>query len=261
MVSTLGLKIMNYPQASNEHVEFFHEHGYLVVKDAIDLREIQLLDEACQEILRRKEELANDWAWEKGRTKEQRSFKIVQANPGNVVPNITELEFRRWTAAFASCLLGQPVAFWYDQYLAKPPLDGAETYWHQDEGYWGRNLDDKGITCWMPFHDVDETNGCMHFIDHGHRDGILIHTRPDHIKSDLLVCKPDASRTVICPIKCGDVTFHHGKTPHMTTPNLSNQWRQAITTHMSAQGATFGNFYPWYAGVNQRKPDKQLDAK
>jgi hypothetical protein len=29
------------------------------------------------------------------------------------------------------------------------------TYWHQDEAYWGRNLCDRGITCWMPLQDVD----------------------------------------------------------------------------------------------------------
>ena len=69
--------------------------------------------------------------------------------------------------------MGCPLEFWYDQFLAKPPQKGAATLWHQDEGYWGRNLDDLGITCWMPFHDVDERNGCMHFIDGGHRDGVL----------------------------------------------------------------------------------------
>ena len=59
----------------------------------------------------------------------------------------------------------RPVEFWYDQFLAEPPGYGASTLWHQHEGYWGRNLDDLGITCWMPFHDVDPSNGCMHFID------------------------------------------------------------------------------------------------
>ena len=82
------------------------------------------------------------------------------------------------------------VEFWYDQFLAKPPQRSAATRWHQDEGYWGRALDDRGITCWMPFHDVDERNGCMHFIDGGHRDGVLIHERPPEMQSDLLVLPP-----------------------------------------------------------------------
>ena len=39
----------------------------------------------------------------------------------------------------------------------------------------------------------------MHFIDGGHRDGVLEHRQPDDIQSDLLYCEPDESRTVACP--------------------------------------------------------------
>ena len=107
--------------------------------------------------------------------------------------------------------MGRPLEFWYDQFLAKPPQKSAPTLWHQDEGYWGRNLDDLGITCWMPFHDVDERNGCMHFIDGGHRDGVLEHRQPENVQSDLLFCEPDESRAVACPIARGGVTFHHSQ--------------------------------------------------
>lgn len=242
---------MSYPQATRQQINFFRTHGYIVVKDAIDQAEIDYLDETCQEIIHRKGELAKDWAWEKGKSRDERDFKIVQAMPEKVMPDVATKKYCRWAIEFASKLLGQSVGYWYGQYLAKPPKDGAETYWHQDEGYWGRNLDDIGLTCWLPFHDVDTSNGCMHFIDKGHTEGVMEHFRPDHVKSDLLYCNPDRSRTVVCPIEKGDVTFHHGKTPHMTTANSSDRWRKAITTHMSVDGATFGDFYPWYIKVRQ----------
>ena len=38
---------------------------------------------------------------------------------------------------------------------ASRPARASPTYWHQDEAYWGRNLDDKGITGWIPLQDVD----------------------------------------------------------------------------------------------------------
>src|SRR5437763_5670544 len=138
------------------------------------------------------------------------------------------------------------------QFLGKPPAVSVETYWHQDEAYWGRNLDDKGITCWMPLHDVDERNGCMHFVDGGHHDGVLAHRQPENVQSDLLFCEPDVSRTVACPIRLGDVTFHHSKTPHMTTANTSDQWRLAVTQHMQApDSGGEGDHYPWKVYVNQ----------
>jgi ectoine hydroxylase-related dioxygenase (phytanoyl-CoA dioxygenase family) len=243
---------VSYPKADASQLEFFEEHGWLVLEDVIDPADLAELASRCEVILHKKHKLAFDWAWEKGKSKEEREFKIVQGSPTLVWPGIAQAPFRLWALEFGSALMRRDVEFWYDQYLAKPPHDGAPTYWHQDEGYWGRNLDERGITCWIPLHDVDEKNGCMHFIDRGHRDGILRHRQPEHIQSDLLFCEPDASRTVACPIRAGSATFHHGKTPHMTPANQSDAWRRAVTTHMRVQGSLGeGDHYPWKVYVNQ----------
>jgi hypothetical protein len=241
-----------YPQVTEADRRTFAEHGWIVVADAIDPADLGELEAHCQEILDKKEIMAFDWAWEEGRSAAEREFRIVQSSPTLFWPEINQSAFRTWATEFASGLLGQPVEFWYDQFLAKPPQRGATTYWHQDEAYWGRNLDEKGITCWMPFHDVDESNGCMHFIDGGHLDGVLEHRQPEGIKSDLLACAPDESRMVSCPIAVGSVTFHHGKTPHMTTPNSTDSWRRILTQHFQAVGSEGeGDHYPWKVYVNQ----------
>lgn len=243
---------MPYPQAAPQDIDFFNDHGFLVVEDAIDPNDLEALKARCAEILSNKESLAFDWAWEKDTPREARAFKIVQSSPTRLWPELGDSTFRHWAIEFASALMGRPLEFWYDQFLAKPPNNEAPTYWHQDEGYWGRNLDDRGITCWMPFHDVDASNGCMHFIDGGHKDGILEHKQPPHIQSDLLYCEPDEARTVPCPIKLGSVTFHHGKTPHMTPANTTGQWRQILTQHLRVIGTVGeGNHYPWKVYVNQ----------
>ena len=243
---------MENREATASEIAFFGEHGWLVVEDAVEPAEIAEAAERMEVILRKKHKLAYDWAWEKGRSKEEREFKIVQGSPSMVWPEIKHARFRLWMIEFASRLMNARIEFWYDQFLAKPPRDGAPTYWHQDEGYWGRNLLDRGITCWMPLHDVDQRNGCMHFIDRGHRDGVLVHRQPGHIQSDLLYCEPDLARMVACPLRAGSVTFHHGKTPHMTPANLSDEWRRAVTTHMRVTGALGeGDHYPWKVYVNQ----------
>src|SRR5204862_7991436 len=186
------------------------------------------LEECCEEIIRRKDELEVDCAWQKGEARDGRDFKILQSIPTRHFPEINDSRFRAWRIEFPSALMRRPVEFWYDQFLAKAPGKNAPTPWHQDEGYWGRNLDDAGITCWMPFHDVGEENGCMRFVDGGHRDGVLEHRQPDNVQSDLLYCSPDESRAVTCPVRRGTVTFHHSKTPHMTTPNRTDQWRKIL---------------------------------
>jgi len=241
-----------YPQATERDIEFFGEHGYLVVENAVDPADLDVLAGRCEEILDHRETLAFDWAWERGTPREARAFRIVQSSPTRLWPELNESRFRQWAIDFAGALMGRPLEFWYDQFLAKPPHNDTPTYWHQDEGYWGRNLFERGITCWMPFHDVDVENGCMHFIDGGHRIGILTHRQPENVASDLLYCEPDETRAVACPLRLGGVTFHHGKTPHMTPANSSDHWRRILTQHLRVVGSEGeGDHYPWKVYVNQ----------
>ena len=251
----------HFPQASSEHIAFFREHGWLVVEDAIPQGDLDELEERCEIIIREKDRLANDWAWSDKEDIKERSFRIIQSSPSFVWKEIKEAAYRQWLLKFGSDLLGLELSFWYDQFLAKPAGKSAPTYWHQDEGYWGRNLDDKGITCWIPLQDVDAVNGCMQFIDRGHLDGVLPHHLVEGVQSDLLTCDVDESRRVICPIRRGDVTFHHSKTPHMTNANTSKTWRKAVTNHMQQVGAGGeGDHYPWKVLVNQRTGERIVPA-
>ena len=196
-------------------------------------------------------------AWSKDEAREDRSFRIVQSSPSFVWKDIKEQPYRLWLIRFGNALMGMELSYWYDQFLAKPPGRSVPTYWHQDEGYWGSNLWDKGVTGWIPLQDVDAGNGCMHFIDRGHKDGVLPHHLVEGMQSDLLTCDVDESRTVVCPISRGDVTFHHSKTPHMTTANTSKGWRKAVTNHMQEVGAGGeGDHYPWKVYVNQRTGER-----
>jgi ectoine hydroxylase-related dioxygenase (phytanoyl-CoA dioxygenase family) len=243
---------MPYPTATDADVAFFHEHGWITVADAVDPADLATLEERCEQIIENKESMAFDWAWEKGKSRDERDFRILQSSPSVFWPDFAEAPFRVWAEEFASALMGTRLEFWYDQFLAKPPQKSVATRWHQDEGYWGRLLDGRGITCWMPFHDVDPSNGCMHFIDGGHHDGVLEHENPADVQSDLLACEPDESRAVAVPVKLGGVTFHHSKTPHMTTANSTDRWRKILTQHLKAEGVEGeGDHYPWKVIVNQ----------
>jgi ectoine hydroxylase-related dioxygenase (phytanoyl-CoA dioxygenase family) len=247
---------MSYPVADEDAVASFREHGFLVVENAVPQEDLDELERYMDMIVDDPEKyLSFDWAWSEDEARESRSFRIIQAGPQLAWPEIDDAAFRKWAVGYGSSLLGKPVEFWYSQFLAKPPDRSVPTYWHQDEGYWGRNLDDKGITCWFPLQDVDATNGCMHFIDGGHKDGVLEHKVVDGVKSDLLTCehKVDEARTVACPIARGSVTFHHSATPHMTTANTGDTYRKALTQHMQTPDAGGeGDHYTWKLWVDQR---------
>jgi phytanoyl-CoA hydroxylase len=244
---------MPYPDASPAQVAAFAEHGFLVVRGALPRGELDEIERHCDLLLDDKPRYAKDWAWAEGEALGQRSFRIVQSSLGKVWPRIEAQAFRHWVVRFGSALMGMPMEFWYDQFLGKPPGASAPTRWHQDEGYWGGNLRDKGITGWIPLQDVEVIDGCMQFIDRGHRDGILAHRRVPGVQSDLLECDVDESRTVACPMARGDVVFHHSKTPHMSGANEGTRWRKAVTNHLQAVGAGGeGDPYPWRVKVAQR---------
>lgn len=247
-----------YPDADAAQIGFFREHGYLVVRQALPPPALDELESYCDILIAQKNELANDWAWSQGESRENRSFRIVQSSPSKVWADIADQPYRRWLERFSSQLMALDMAFWYDQFLGKPPGHGAATEWHQDEGYWGRNLEDRGITGWIPLQAVDVVNGCMHFIDGGHRLGILPHKLVEGVQSDLLTCEVDETRTVVCPMQRGDVAFHHSKTPHMSTPNAGPAWRKAVTNHLQQRGAGGeGGHYPWRVKVNQRTGERK----
>ena len=97
----------------------------------------------------------------------------------------------------------------------------------------------------------------MHFVRGGHKR-LLQHRNPPEMASDLLVCEiPQDAEVVVCPIEAGTVTFHHSKTPHMTTGNSSERWRLVLTQHFrnpACKDLPEDN-YPWRVHVKQRAID------
>ena len=100
----------------------------------------------CEEIIERQGD-----AWpstgrgRRARTKDEREFKILQSSPTLFWPELNDEPFRTWAVEFASALMRRPA-----RVLVRPvPRQAAgrracRRCWHQDEGYWGRNLDDRG---------------------------------------------------------------------------------------------------------------------
>ena len=123
---------MRYRSATAADIEFFDEHGWIVVEDVIDPDDLVRLQERCDEIVANKETMAFDWAWAAGQDRSEREFRILQASPSWRSHEFDDAPFRTWAIEFASALTGFPTEFWYDQFLAKPAGTSVPTNWHQD---------------------------------------------------------------------------------------------------------------------------------
>jgi hypothetical protein len=126
---------------------------------------------------------------------------------------------------------------WHDQIQYKPPEIGGVNMWHQDAPYWPIIAPMTEVTAWVALDDADESNGCMSMVPGSHLWGNTIdflHTlesyeaMPDQYEGREI-------RIVRCPVKKGEVHFHHALTWHGSHANTSGRPRRAIALHYMTQ--------------------------
>jgi ectoine hydroxylase-related dioxygenase (phytanoyl-CoA dioxygenase family) len=105
--------------------------------------------------------------------------------------------------------------------------------WHQDAPYWPVLTPMKQVSAWVALDDVDEGNGCMSMVPGSHLWGnniAFLHTlkkfedMPGQFQEHRLTVKT-------CPVKRGEVHFHHALTWHGSNVNTSGRKRRAIALH------------------------------
>ncbi|MEZ5274771.1 MAG: phytanoyl-CoA dioxygenase family protein [Opitutaceae bacterium] len=131
-------------------------------------------------------------------------------------------------AAVATTLAGVPLRLWHDQILIKKPHNNAPTEFHQDQPYWPHANSPHPISAWIALVDVPVERGCMTFIPRAQSRTDLPAQNLGDSRSLFTIC-PDLEwePRVILPLKAGDCTFHHGRCPHMATPNFTDDPRVA----------------------------------
>ena len=144
----------------------------------------------------------------------------------------------------------------FDMLIYKEPGQIAETPWHQDFSYSQMPYAPAGVAIpadefvqfWLALDDVDEDNGCMHFVPGVHRRPMLEHHiaggEPDYSQRLLAIRDPganlDLASAVACPLKAGGATVHNYGTPHFTSGNqTSDRPRRAYIFNFASrrQGA------------------------
>lgn len=137
------------------------------------------------------------------------------------------------TQAIAQLTGATELRIWHDQIQYKPPEIGGQTDWHQDAPLWPIIAPMTEVTAWVALDDADESNGCMSMVPGSHTWG-------DH--QDFLRTLDDYNampaeyqghpvRVVRCPVKKGEVHFHHALTWHGSHRNTSGRPRRAVALH------------------------------
>ena len=121
-----------------------------------------------------------------------------------------------------------------NQYFCKPP-NYKMTSAHQDNAYFDSNEDI--FTFWIPLQDVDLINSCMFYVPKSNLEGLLPHkvigtnvrTRTGKTGYSLYSDYYKNNQFVKVPMTKGQVLVHDKNTMHFSSPNLSDEYRIAIT--------------------------------
>lgn len=122
-----------------------------------------------------------------------------------------------------------------NQYFCKPP-NYKMTSAHQDNAYFDSK--DKVYTFWIPLQDVDILNSCMFYVPGSHKYGLAEHkaigtnvrTRTGKTGYSLYSDVYKNSEFVKVPMKKGEILVHDKDCMHFSSPNLSDDYRIAITS-------------------------------
>jgi ectoine hydroxylase-related dioxygenase (phytanoyl-CoA dioxygenase family) len=136
-----------------------------------------------------------------------------------------ELFFNSKIKDLAANALGEDVVPRAMEYFNKPPGKSNPTPPHQDGYYF--NLDnDKAVTGWLALEDVDDENGCIHYVKGSHKHEYRPHGRSEILGFSQGVTdfgtEEDKKNTVKFEGTAGMFLMHDAKIIHFASSNKSS---------------------------------------
>jgi phytanoyl-CoA hydroxylase len=153
------------------------------------------------------------------------------------IKQIQNLNFGNLNGILASLIGENQFRILNNQYFCKPP-NYKMTSAHQDNAYF--DSQDKVYTFWIPLQDVDILNSCMFYVPGSHKLGLVEHktigtnvrTRTGKTGYSLYSDFFPNKEFVKVPMKKGEILVHDKNCMHFSSPNLSDDYRVAITSIM-----------------------------
>jgi phytanoyl-CoA hydroxylase len=150
------------------------------------------------------------------------------------IKQIQNVDFGNLNGLLVSLIGVQEFKLLNNQYFCKPP-NYKMTSAHQDNAYF--ESDENVYTFWIPLQDVDILNSCMFYVPGSHKLGLVEHkaigtnvrTRTGKTGYSLYSDFFPNKEFVKVPMKMGEILVHDKNCMHFSSPNLSDEYRIAIT--------------------------------
>jgi ectoine hydroxylase-related dioxygenase (phytanoyl-CoA dioxygenase family) len=129
----------------------------------------------------------------------------------------------------------------------------AASLWHQDQAAALPEADETDmVTVWCPVTDALEEHSCMRVAPGVHHAPML-----DHQPGMWFAPSELPSEPVTLPMRRGDVLLLHRRTPHASTPNVSDQVRVSFDFRYQPIDQPTGRpFFPGFVARSRRHPER-----
>jgi ectoine hydroxylase-related dioxygenase (phytanoyl-CoA dioxygenase family) len=222
---------------TDEQVQQFHRDGFTSVERITTDEELEWIRPIYDHLFETKGTFKGGY-FDLARPYESEGLDLVPQvlSPETRFPQLVQTNAVRNARAIAAQLLERDAADLgtWSHLILKPPGVGGPLPWHQDEAYWDPGFAYRALGCWVPLDPATVESGCMHFLPGSHAGPVRPHR---HIDDDpnvhgLWTEVADDTTAVPVPLAPGGATFHHCRTLHMTTPNVSDHVRRAWATEV-----------------------------
>ncbi len=228
---------------SPQQIDEFQANGFLNAGPVLDMAEVQVLrDEVMRTIEQR------DAAGVK-QPVSCRNLSSVDTEPIWQIVDIwiSSEPFQRLlshphiTYGLAQLTQARELRIWHDQIQYKPPQKGGVNMWHQDAPLWPIIAPMTEVTAWVALDDADAENGCMSMVPGSHLWGNHI----DFLRTlESYEAMPNRFEdhpiaVVRCPVRAGEVHYHHALTWHGSHANTSGRPRRAIAMHYMTEDTRY----------------------
>lgn len=196
-----------------------------------------------------------DYADDRGGDKGESPTPVWQIiNIWEAAPAFRKLIFHPYIVDAISRLTGfEGLQVWHDQVQYKPAGTGGSTLWHQDAPLWPSIEPMTPVSAWIPLDDAGTDNGCMWMVPGSQEWGDNIEYLTTHHDCVELEDMSRVGRdftppaggptttpeSVACPVKRGEVHFHHSLTWHGSPKNHSARPRRAVAIHYMTSEAVY----------------------
>ena len=148
-----------------------------------------------------------------------------------------EIATNRKALDVVEAIIGPNILLFNVTYIIKEAQTQSHVSWHQDLTFWGLSHDDQ-VSMWIALSDANAVSGCMRMIPGSHLIGRLNHYLTEDEDNVLLqgqtVGGVNESSAMICPLKPGQASFHHGWTLHASMANKSDDRRIGLNVQYLA---------------------------